>query len=160
MDWSAHSTKVWRRNLGQLIRQCTQVLLALLTEGRQQRWCIHRVGARQGLEECEVAVLMCQVGNTRIEMPDGIEGCPQLTDQGFDHERVGCNDPGVGGQWLGLFDLPDAGLNDLGIAHVVSEVKNRSRVARRAFCAACRVGQRSRRSQKRVVSLSLNHCRT
>src|SRR5215475_14545693 len=57
--------------------------------------------------------------DSSVEIGDGLQGDPELGDEGLYQERIGRDDAFIGGERGGRFDGLDTLCNDIGIAHVM-----------------------------------------
>ena len=99
----------------------------------------------EGLEEGEVGMALGALCDGSIEVGNGLQGDAQLGHQCLDQQGIGSDDALIGGQRRGAMTSAE---------RPWCARKKVSRVVRRASWAAFRVGQRLKKSQNRLVSLS------
>ena len=131
----------------------------LFAEGDEEAGSKNGPSPWQGIKQREVGMVLSALCDGLVEVGNGLQGDPELGDEGVHEEDIGGDDAVIGGQRSGALDGLDAGGDKVGRAHVVgTEEAFQSGTA--ASCAALRVGQRLRKSPKIAVSFSGNQCRT
>jgi hypothetical protein len=73
----------------------------------------------QGVKQREVGMVLGALCDGFVEVGNGLQGDPELGDEGVHEEDIGGDDAFIGGQRSGALDGLDAGGDDVGRAHVV-----------------------------------------
>src|SRR4030095_15376005 len=62
---------------------------------------------------------LCALRDGGVKIGDGLQGDPELSDEGLYQERMGCDDTVIGGEGYGRFDGLETLGDDLGVAHMM-----------------------------------------
>ena len=135
------------------------IAFALFAKGDEEAGGKDSPGAGQGLKQREVGMALGALGDDCIEICNSLQGDAELGHEGLHQEGLGVMMPSSVVRAMALL------MAWMRVAMTSAERtwwarKKPSRVARRASCAALRVGQWLRKSQKMPVSFSGNHCKT
>ena len=126
----------------------------LFAEGDEQPGRKDGARPRAGLKQGKIGMVLGALRNGMIQGRDRVQGHAQLAHQRLDEQGIGSDDTLIRGQGRCGFDGVQTRGKHVCRAHMVIAKEGLQGVDRRASCAALRVGQRLRKSQKIRVSLS------
>jgi hypothetical protein len=130
-----------------------RIPFAWLPEGDQEAGRKDGSRAGEGLKQGEIGMMLGALRDGMIKGLDRVQSHAKLTDQGLDEQGIGGDDTFISGQGSRGFDGVNARGEHGFHTHMVV-AKEGFQGGPRASCAALRVGQRLRKSQKTRVSLS------
>jgi hypothetical protein len=111
----------------------------LCAEGDEEAGGKHSPSPWQGVKQREVGMVLGALCAGFVEVGNGLQGDPELGDEGLHEEDIGGDDAVIGGQRSGALDSLDAGRDDVGRAHVGG---SEEALKGGATCALCRVERR------------------
>ena len=91
----------------------------LFAEGDEEAGSKHGPRPWQGVKQREVGMVLRAVCDDFVEVGNGLQGDPELGDEGMHEEDIGGDDAVIGRQRSGALDGLDTGGNQVGRAHVV-----------------------------------------
>jgi hypothetical protein len=89
------------------------------TEGDEEAWSQHGPGPWQGVKHREVGMVLGALRHGVVEVGNGLQRDAELGDEGLHQEAMGGADAVIGRQRDGAVDGQEAGVDDVGSAHVV-----------------------------------------
>ena len=92
---------------------------SLFAEGDEEAGSKNGPSPWQGVKQREVGMVLRALGDGFVEVGNGLQGDPELGDEGLHKEDIGGDDAVIGGQRSGALDGFDAGGDQVGRAHVV-----------------------------------------
>ena len=95
------------------------IALALFAEGNEQPGGEDGARSWEGLEQGEIGMALRTLRDGGVEIGDGLQGDPELGDEGLHQERIGRDDAFIGREGDGRVDGLDTLGDDIGIAHVM-----------------------------------------
>ena len=181
MDSAAHSTNVWRRQVGHCQRQWAQVFLPLRSvtgampgillegigggvalplcaEGDKEARGKDRPSAWQGSKPGEGGMALGALRNGLVAVGKRMQEAPELGDERLDQERMRGHNTRIGRQWYRALDGLDARVDDVRVAHVLGAEKALAGSAARQL-GGFQGGPWGEAVTEEMVSLSANHCR-
>src|SRR2546428_4673728 len=99
------------------------IAFALFAEGDEQPGGEDGARSWEGLEQGEIGMVLRALRDGGIEIGDGLQGGPELGNEGLHQERIGRDDAFIGSEGCGRFDGLDTLGDDIGIAHVMRTEK-------------------------------------
>ena len=109
------------------------IAFALFAKGDQETRSEDGARAWEGLEPGEIGMALRALRDGGVEIGDGLQGDPELGDEGLHQERLGCDDAVIGGEGCGRFDGLDTLGDDIGVAHVMLAEEGREGGTARAL---------------------------
>src|SRR5262249_41288052 len=95
------------------------IACTLFAEGWEQPGGEDGPRAWEGLEQGEIGMALRALRDGGVELGNGLQGDPELSDEGLHQERIGRNDAFISGKGCRRLDGLDTLGDDLGIAHVM-----------------------------------------
>jgi hypothetical protein len=91
----------------------------LFAEGDEEAGSKHGPSPWQGVNQREIGMVLSALCDDIVEVGNGLQGDPELGDEGMHEEDIGGDDTVIGRQRSGALDGLDAGGNQVGRTHVV-----------------------------------------